>query len=127
MHLGDILGGNDSLWMCKTMVRILTISRYDAVCCDAIRYSVPMVEVFSFANRMLRVYEGLQSEASLCRLMTTITLLQLEGGDVVAVSVHGGGLQEMCLSIYGWCIGLCVHIWKVQKVCVYKYMCIRTA
>jgi hypothetical protein len=49
------------------------------------RYTVPLQEVLAFANRMLRIYEGLEAEASVCRMMVTITLLQLEGGDVVAV------------------------------------------
>ncbi|CAE7644465.1 snpC, partial [Symbiodinium microadriaticum] len=51
---------------------------------DPSRYTVPTQEVLSFAARMLRVYEGLESEASLCRMMVTITILQLELGDVVA-------------------------------------------
>ena len=48
-------------------------------------YTVPTNEVLAFANRMIRIYEGLESEASESRMRVTITLLQLELGDVVAV------------------------------------------
>lgn len=47
-------------------------------------YTVPTNEVLAFANRMIRIYEGLESEASESRMRVTITLLQLELGDVVA-------------------------------------------
>eukprot|EP00602_Paraphysomonas_sp_CaronLab_P001215 CAMPEP_0185020322 /NCGR_PEP_ID=MMETSP1103-20130426/2920_1 /TAXON_ID=36769 /ORGANISM="Paraphysomonas bandaiensis, Strain Caron Lab Isolate" /LENGTH=403 /DNA_ID=CAMNT_0027551151 /DNA_START=12 /DNA_END=1223 /DNA_ORIENTATION=+ len=47
-------------------------------------FKIPSDELLSFANRMLRLYDGLDSEASLCRMMVTVTILQLETGDVVA-------------------------------------------
>lgn len=46
-------------------------------------YTIPTLEIVEFCNRMIRIFTGLEAEASKCRMMLTITLLQLELGDVV--------------------------------------------
>jgi len=56
-----------------------------------------LLQIVSFCNRMIRVFSGLEAEASKCRLFLTVTLLQLELGDVVAVSV-----EELVLELV-WC------------------------
>ena len=53
-----------------------------------------------FANRLLVVYDGLEMEASACRLRVTITLLQLEAGDVVAVSLFSSLSLFLFLEIF---------------------------
>jgi hypothetical protein len=47
---------------------------------------ITAMQIVCFAGRMIRVFSGLEAEASKCRMILTVTLLQLEMGDVVAVS-----------------------------------------
>ena len=44
-------------------------------------------QIVGFCHRMVKMYAGLGLDASKCRMLLTITLLQLEIGDVVAVCV----------------------------------------
>jgi hypothetical protein len=44
-------------------------------------------ELLGFAEHMRKLFAGMELEASKTRIMATITLLQLEAGDYVAVSL----------------------------------------
>jgi hypothetical protein len=59
-------------------------------------YRIPIEEIIAYANRLLRVYEGLDMPVSGCRMRVTITILQLETGDVIAVSAP----LSHCLPLY---------------------------
>lgn len=74
-----------------------TIPTLEVTACAAVAFLINVVmqviccddgtQIVEFCNRMIRIYTGLEAEASKCRMILTITLLQLELGDVVGVSV----------------------------------------